>query len=255
MSTVPRRSFVLGMGGAMVSSIVPEVLETPPRVVVVGAGLAGLAAAHELVEAGADVRVAEQSTRAGGRVMTVTGEFADDAWIDVGGQSSGAGYANFFYYAAKFGVEMAPQPSFAQRPDVLVHLRGKVLSGAALRADPAAWPQRKRLCTTGKPVLEAERLAVARAGRVLLSGPPSPPLTAGLSMRCVAPALSHDFPVGFPGGFPGDSPGGSDPGSSVWTLIASSSSITLANPNSRMQPSSPEKNAPRQKALPISFST
>ncbi len=37
-------------------------------------------------------------------------------------------------------------------------------------ADPAAWPQRERSCTTGEPVLEAERLAVARGGRVLLSG-------------------------------------------------------------------------------------
>ncbi|MDJ0749981.1 MAG: NAD(P)/FAD-dependent oxidoreductase [Woeseiaceae bacterium] len=140
MSTVSRRSILLGMGGAMVSGIVPKALASSPRVVVIGAGLAGLAAAYELVQAGADVRVAEQSTRPGGRVKTVTGQFADDVWIDVGGQSTGAGYANFFYYAARFGVEMETQPSFEQRPDVLLHMRGKVLSGAALQADPGAWP-------------------------------------------------------------------------------------------------------------------
>ena len=53
---------------------------------------------------------------------------------------SGAGYANFFYYAAKFQLEMEPATSFEQRPDLLLHLDGKLHTGSSLRADPGAWP-------------------------------------------------------------------------------------------------------------------
>jgi monoamine oxidase len=44
---------------------------TVMRVVVIGAGLAGLAAADELHRAGADVEVFEASDRVGGRVWSV----------------------------------------------------------------------------------------------------------------------------------------------------------------------------------------
>jgi len=50
------------------------------RVVVVGAGLAGLAAANELLAAGRDVTVVEARHRVGGRVWTVSlpnGEIAE----------------------------------------------------------------------------------------------------------------------------------------------------------------------------------
>jgi monoamine oxidase len=41
-----------------------------PRVVVIGGGFAGLAAAYELSRAGADVHVLEARNRVGGRVIT-----------------------------------------------------------------------------------------------------------------------------------------------------------------------------------------
>ena len=108
--------------------------------IVVGAGLAGLAAAYDLREAGVEVSLIEQSQRVGGRVKTVRGRFADDAWVDVGGQTTGAMYANFFYYATKFGLPFAAQERPARRPDVLLHLRGRLYSAASLRQDPGAWP-------------------------------------------------------------------------------------------------------------------
>ncbi|MEM9183205.1 MAG: FAD-dependent oxidoreductase, partial [Pseudomonadota bacterium] len=47
------------------------------RVLVVGAGLAGLAAAHELTRAGHNVTVIEATSRPGGRVRTLRQPFAD----------------------------------------------------------------------------------------------------------------------------------------------------------------------------------
>ena len=43
----------------------------PRKVVVIGTGLAGLAAGHELIRAGHDVTIVESRDRSGGRVHTV----------------------------------------------------------------------------------------------------------------------------------------------------------------------------------------
>ena len=136
--TLTRRAFVAGLS----ASAVPwqRALAAPPRVIVVGAGLAGLAAAYELQQAGAKVELLEQSDRVGGRVMTVRDQFDDGAWVDVGGQTTGAFYANFFYYATKFELPFEEQQSFRQRADYRLHLRGQLLSGAELRANPDDWP-------------------------------------------------------------------------------------------------------------------
>ncbi len=158
MSQLTRRAFMLGAGSAMLPGILPKAFaKSGQRVVVVGAGLAGLAAAFELSEAGIDVRVAEQSDRPGGRVRTVKGVFDDDAWVDVGGQTSGPGYANFFYYATRFGLTLEPQAVFASRPDLLVHVENQLLSGTALREDPDRWPM--ALADAEKPLAPARLLS------------------------------------------------------------------------------------------------
>ncbi len=53
-------------------------------VVIVGAGMAGLACALDLRAAGADVVVVEATSRPGGRVRTVT--FPDGRWVEAGGE-------------------------------------------------------------------------------------------------------------------------------------------------------------------------
>ena len=124
----------------MVPGVLSAQRQAPPRVVVVGAGLAGLAAAYELRQGGADVRLIERSGRVGGRVKTIRGHFDDGAWVDVGGQTTGAMYANFFYYATKFGLPFEAQQAPASRPDVLLHLGGRLYSAMQLRKDPSGWP-------------------------------------------------------------------------------------------------------------------
>ena len=136
-----RRAFVAGLGSAMLPAMPVALATDAPRIVVVGAGLAGLATAYDLQAAGYDVTVLEQSNRPGGRVKTVRGHFADDAWVDVGGQTVG-GYANFLYYSTTFDLEVEQQsvPSREARPDILLHMQDQLYSYAALRANPDDWP-------------------------------------------------------------------------------------------------------------------
>lgn len=54
----------------------------PKKVIVIGAGLAGVSAAFELTQTGHDVTVLEARTRSGGRVFTLRDVFAADDFID-----------------------------------------------------------------------------------------------------------------------------------------------------------------------------
>ena len=75
-------------------------------VVVVGAGLAGLAAASRLVDAGAEVVVLEARERVGGRTLTLPA--ADGTPIDHGGQWIGPTQDRIAALAARFGVTTYP---------------------------------------------------------------------------------------------------------------------------------------------------
>jgi monoamine oxidase len=75
-------------------------------VVVVGAGLAGLAAARRLVDAGAEVMVLEARDRVGGRTLTVPA--ADGTPIDHGGQWIGPTQDRIAALAERVGVTTFP---------------------------------------------------------------------------------------------------------------------------------------------------
>jgi monoamine oxidase len=54
------------------------------KVVVIGAGLAGLSAAYELLQAGHDVTILEAQGRVGGRVLTLRDPFSDNLYAEAG---------------------------------------------------------------------------------------------------------------------------------------------------------------------------
>ena len=78
------------------------------RVVVLGAGLAGLAAAHELYAAGHDVTVLEARTRPGGRVLTLRDAFADNLHAEVGATRIASTNDWTMKYIRAFGLELVP---------------------------------------------------------------------------------------------------------------------------------------------------
>ena len=80
---------------------------TPPAradVVVVGAGLAGLAAAITLVRAGVDVAVLEARERVGGRVLTLRAPFADGLFAEAGPEFISPGHEALRGWLRGYGV-------------------------------------------------------------------------------------------------------------------------------------------------------
>ncbi|HLM68436.1 MAG TPA: FAD-dependent oxidoreductase, partial [Longimicrobium sp.] len=78
------------------------------RVVVVGAGLAGLAAAYELARAGVEVRVLEARERPGGRVHTLRAPFDDGLYAEAGAVFVPGHHATTLRYLREFGLPLQP---------------------------------------------------------------------------------------------------------------------------------------------------
>lgn len=133
------RQFSLGVGAVGAGLYLPSVramstaplraqagAPPPKRVLVVGAGLAGLAAAWELKEAGHDVTVLEARSRPGGRVHTLRDPFADDLYAEAGAAGFSQAYTQANRYIDELGLKRA---EWAQ-PDLraLYHLKGRRFS-------------------------------------------------------------------------------------------------------------------------------
>jgi monoamine oxidase len=78
----------------------------PPRIVVVGAGLAGLTCAYRLKQAGYTAQVHEASDRLGGRCWTIRGAFADGQIAEHGGELIDQGHTAIRQLASELGLKL-----------------------------------------------------------------------------------------------------------------------------------------------------
>jgi len=114
----------------------PRSQSAPKRVLVLGAGLSGLAAAHELVGAGHDVTVLEARTRAGGRVLTLRDGFADGLYAEAGAIFVPDHHQDLMHYLRLFDVPLEALPS--GDPSALYYVAGRRIRVSG--NSPVDWP-------------------------------------------------------------------------------------------------------------------
>src|SRR5512144_328034 len=79
-----------------------------PSVIVVGAGLAGLSAAVQLLKDGARVTVIEARARVGGRVLTIRDAFMQGQHAEAGGDFIDAGQEEIRRLVHEYGLTLHP---------------------------------------------------------------------------------------------------------------------------------------------------
>src|SRR4029077_15873083 len=91
-----------------------------PRIVVVGAGFAGLAAAYELTHLGFVVTVVDAQKRIGGRVLSVQ-DIVSGKTIEGGGELIGSNHPAWNAYQQKFKLTFLPVAEGGNSPTILDH--------------------------------------------------------------------------------------------------------------------------------------
>jgi monoamine oxidase len=97
------------------------------RVVIVGAGLAGLAAAHELMRAGHQVTILEARTRPGGRVYTLREPFSDGLYADAGAARIQDSHQFTLKYVKQYNLTL--DPFFPTQGSTVTRVAGKRIVG------------------------------------------------------------------------------------------------------------------------------
>jgi monoamine oxidase len=106
-------------GAATVGSAFPRLLPASgrelPRVVVVGAGIAGLNAAYQLKKAGVEATVFEARRRLGGRILSVRGAVGDGLVTDFGGSFINSDHADMLALVDEFDLRLFNRLKDARR--------------------------------------------------------------------------------------------------------------------------------------------
>jgi monoamine oxidase len=110
----------------------------PQRVVIVGAGMAGLVAATELMRAGHDPVVLEARGRVGGRIHTLREPFTDGLYAEAGAMRIPRTHDLTLAYCARFGLRLTPFTM--NNPQSYVFLSGRRWRSGEVQSNPACLP-------------------------------------------------------------------------------------------------------------------
>ncbi|RDI67962.1 flavin monoamine oxidase family protein [Nocardia pseudobrasiliensis] len=156
-----------------------------PRVAVVGAGIAGLAATSTLADAGIAATIYEASDRVGGRMYSERGYWDAGQISEYGGEAIDSGHTAIRDLCARFGLALTDTKSAAppNSSDVL-YFEGRYLSEDAFVAD-------------FQPVYRALRADLAQAGPDAPSWDSATPGGIALSNMTLAEWISTRVPGGY----------------------------------------------------------
>jgi monoamine oxidase len=99
----------LGLRAGAARALQPAALRGPPKkVIILGAGLSGLAAGLELARAGHDLTILEAQLRPGGRVFTLRSPFADGLYAEAGAGRIPSTHDLTLQYVRRFKLDLEP---------------------------------------------------------------------------------------------------------------------------------------------------
>jgi monoamine oxidase len=116
VSRIDRRQFIqrsalaaAGVGLARSSAFASIAINpAPKKIVIIGAGMAGLVAGYELSQLGHDITILEAQTRAGGRVQTLRDPFSDGLYAEAGAARIPENHNLTLKYVKVLGVPLEP---------------------------------------------------------------------------------------------------------------------------------------------------
>jgi monoamine oxidase len=165
---IPNRRDVLTAGAFLVNPCLSwpvAATARPKRVIVAGAGLAGLSCAWELSKRGHDVTVLEASNCTGGHVRTIREGFPDDLYADCGAEHfTYPGYELCYQYAKEFGLTLLPYP---HRDNQMVLIDGRMISeedAARVRLSRTQYSPKERRFLQSHPGASLTQLYLDRYG-------------------------------------------------------------------------------------------
>ena len=106
----------------------------PKHVLVIGAGMAGLVAAHELKKAGHRITILEASRRVGGRVWTLREPFTHGLYAEGGAMRIPDAHKLTWRYINQFGLQT--QPFIMERKSQYVLINGKRMTWEEFQQNP-----------------------------------------------------------------------------------------------------------------------
>jgi monoamine oxidase len=131
MQDVNRRD-ALKIGAALLGAPAAAQPRVAKKVIVVGAGIAGLSCGYDLMKRGHEVVVLEASGRPGGHVRTVHDPLADGLYADVGAEHFYyPGYKLYWQYMQEFGL---PHIAYPRRDNMVRFLGGKLYTEKDLQS-------------------------------------------------------------------------------------------------------------------------
>jgi len=120
--TINRRTFIkrgaLALGASLVRLPIVTASVAPRRIVIIGAGMAGLSAGYELSQLGHEVTILEARRYPGGRVHTIREPFSDGLFAEAGAARIPDDHDLTLKYAKLF--EVALEPMYPSRLSSLV---------------------------------------------------------------------------------------------------------------------------------------
>ena len=110
--TITRRDFIktgaLAVGASLIRLPIVSASVAPKKIIIIGAGMAGLSAGYELSQAGHDITILEARTIPGGRVHTIREPFSDGLYAEAGAARIPDTHELTLKYVKLFDVPLEP---------------------------------------------------------------------------------------------------------------------------------------------------